>query len=101
VKLSDYSPAKRAELVAVALSIVLQDLERATPTRDVAAMVARRLETRETEIIGRLLVKWAPKIPEAIEGPGFKKYGREFRSWLWRPKGTDARGAADPANWQV
>lgn len=88
MRLSDYSAAKRRETIALALSIVLQDLAEPSDTLTVAKLVMKRLETsgrRELDIICQSLARHLGPILPSFATQGLPDYkGR--RHWTWRPK---------------
>lgn len=92
MRLADYSAGKRRELVALALSVALQDLQGPVATIEIVRAVGKRLESDELRLIGRMITDWAPRIPEAERAGHFKQYGREFTRWQWWPKGWTKEG---------
>jgi hypothetical protein len=93
MRLADYSAGRRREIVALALDFCLQDLAEPTDTFALAAVIGKRLDTKETRDIARMIVSWAPRIPEAAKGDTFVKYGKVFQHWVWYPKGRTIGGA--------
>lgn len=81
--LSDLSTAKRREVVILACRFALQDEAGECSTYDLAKVIAARLETREVELIGRILASIASKVPQARRGAEFQKYGRTMQRWIW------------------
>jgi hypothetical protein len=92
MRLADYSAGRRSEIVALALDFCLQDLAEPVDTFALAAAIGKRLDTKETRDIARMIVSWAPRIPEAAKGDTFLRYGKAFQHWVWYPKGRCARG---------
>ena len=96
MRLIDMSNALRRQQVAFALSVALQDITEPKPTMDIARVIARRLETNELSLIGRIVVSMAPKIPQARRGDAaFKRYGKDMRPWIWSPKASSTKPLAD------
>jgi hypothetical protein len=92
MRLADYSAGRRREIVALALDFCLQDLAEPADTFAVAAAIGRRLASKETRDIARMIVSWAPRIPEATKGDTFVRYGKAFQHWVWYPKGRTPDG---------
>lgn len=98
--LADLSSRLRRLHVMNMLAVALQDITAPTPTIEIARMIARRLDTNEVQLIGRIIVSMAPHMPQARKGSTtFRQYGREMRPWIWSPMASKVAApvvAAEP-----
>lgn len=92
MQLSALVPEYRRRAVLLALDIVLQDLSGPTGTREVSERIAKRLESREVKLIGRIIVIASRRIPEAGKGETYRQWGRVMQRIVWYPKGTLPEG---------
>ena len=100
--LADLSSRLRRLHVMNMLAVALQDITAPTPTIEIARMIARRLDTNEIQLIGRIIVSMAPHMPQAQKGSStFRQYGREMRPWIWSPMASKVAApvvAAEPTD---